>query len=141
MSPFQAQRQATRNPDDGKANLVDVLSLEFTYASTGIGLRLPLAATAANPIALLNVALIITTGFGVGKTVDIGDDAGTPDVDAYIDQTDLDEDVVGAMAQSLQSANAKAMGEYMTTAHDIIVTLGGSPTAGAATLLAKIARL
>jgi len=141
MSRYQLQRQATRNPEDGLANLVEYLALEFTYASTGTGLKLAIPATAADPIALLNVFLIIRTGFGGGKTIDIGDDATVADVDAYIDQTDLVEDTVGAIAQSLGSANAKAMGEYMTSSHAIIVTLGGTPTVGAATLLAKIARL
>jgi len=140
MSRYQLQRQATRNPEDGLANLTDVLELVFAHDSAAMGLRLPIPATAAGPIALLNVVLIITEGFAAG-TLNIGDDEAVADVDAYVDRTDLDENVVGAIAQSLGSANAKAHGQYMTSAHDIVVTIGGAPAVGEGIVLAKIARL
>ena len=138
MGEYLEQRVATRDPDDGKARISEWLRLDFLESDTGDDLVLSIPATAADPILLQNVVLIITTALDGGGTLDIGDGS---DADAYVDNTDITEATINDVAQSVGSANAKAQGEYLVAARSITVTVGGAPTVGAATVLAQIIRL
>jgi len=135
---FQLQRQATRNPDDGLAQLSEFLELDYLESDTGTDLELSIPATATNPIVLLNVIHIVTEAFDGGATIDIGD--GT-DIDEYIATGDITAASLGNIVQSRAAAEDDAMGEYLTAARKIVVTIGGAPTVGEGTVLAEVLRL
>jgi len=138
-NPFELQRLATRDPADGDAMMTEFLKLDYDYLDTGADLTLPIAATATNPIVLLNVVHIVKVAFTGGTpAIDVGD--GTT-ADAYIAAADITEGTIGNIIQSRGAGQAKATGEYLTAARAITVTLSADLATGTAVVLAEIFRL
>lgn len=141
MTQPYVQREALRDPADGRSILTEILQLNYAWDDTGADLVLNIPATASEPILLFDVGHVVTTLFTGGTpSIDVGD--GT-DVDAFVDTTAITEGTAGNIAWGRDAAGseAKAKGQYLTSNLAITVTLSASLSAGAGTVLAYIARL
>lgn len=139
MSVPYVQREAFRSPGSGKSYLAEVLRLDYAFGSTDLTLSIP--ADAAHPVLLYDVAHIVRVLFSGGTpSIEVGD--GT-DPNGYIDTLSITEGTAGDIAYARDNANSEAFakGKYLTANGKIVVTVGGSPTAGAATVLAFLYRL
>jgi len=139
MSVPYVQREAFRAPDNGKSYLAEVLRLDYTFDSTELTLNIP--ADATHPVLLFDIAHIVRVLFSGGTpSIDVGDGS---DPDGYIDTLSITEGDAGDLAYARDKDNSEALskGAYLTTNGKIVVTVGGSPTAGEATVLAFLYRL
>ena len=131
---YKVQVDAPRDPEDGLkyGNFWDALDYEWDDTLTSI----LVAASAAHPVLVKEIAHVVTTAFTSTATVDVGD--GT-DPDHYIDTTDMAVDSVGNVTSSLNAASPHN-GVWNTANFEIKVTVGGTVTGGAGKLLVNMLR-
>jgi hypothetical protein len=132
----------------GHALVSEVAVLNYDYEDTGAALKLLIDATAAYPIYIREVLHIVrTASTGSSPTVNIGD--GTT-ADLWIDEADIVDQTISSVVSSIESDTAGGgsafgatllSGKYYVTAAPIVVTLGGSWTAGAGTVLVHFDRI
>jgi hypothetical protein len=129
---LSVQRQATRDPDVGKAWLEDTRLLEYAYDTTGEGLKLRIPASAAKPVYVVGVAHLVTTAFSGGTpAIDIGDGS---DADYYLENTNnISPSTLGHLGRAIR-------GNKLTANAVIEITLSGGLTVGAAALIARLFR-
>ena len=88
--------------------------------------------TPSHPVIVRKVTHIVDTGFGASATADVGD--GTT-ADLWIANTAVTENTAGDVASSTIG------GKKYTSAFQVKVTLGGTRTGGAGTLMVEMVRL
>lgn len=142
------QRLPTKTPTDAQAFVEEVAVLHYNYDDTGSDLKLFIDATATNPVYVREVVHVVRTGSdGTSPTADVGDGSTA---DLWIDQADIADQTAGHVVSSVNSDTAGGgsgssatllSGKWYTSAVQIVVTLGGTWTAGAGTVLAYFMRL
>jgi len=141
MTVPYVMREAFRNPDSGKSYLPEVLKLDYNWDSAGEDLILRIAADAAHPVLLFDVAHIVRVLFSGGTpAIDVGD--GTT-ADGYIKAASITEGSAGDLAYARDVANSEVLaeGKYLTANAQVKVTLSVSLAAGAGTVLAFLYRM
>jgi hypothetical protein len=127
----------------------EIAVLNYDYLDTGAGLKLLVDATAAYPIYIRKVVHVVRTAFASlsSATINIGDGSVA---DYWIDTADIDNSTENFVVSSIESDTAgggsgsnatRLSGTYYTTTAQILVTLGGTPTAGAGTVIAHYTRI
>ena len=142
------QRLPTKTPTDAQAFVEEVAVLNYNYDDTGSDLKLFIDATATNPVYIREVVHIVRTGSdGTSPTANVGDGSTA---DLWIDEADIADQTGGHVVSSVNSDTAGGgtsssatllSGKWYTSAAQIVVTLGGTWTAGAGTVLAYFMRL
>lgn len=142
------QRLPVKNPTEAQAFVGEVGVLHYDYTDTGADLELLIDATTTYPVYVREVVHIVRTGSsGTSPTVNVGDGSTA---DLWIDEADVTDQTGGHVVSSLQSDTAGGgtgssatllSGKWYTTAVRIKVTLGGTWTAGAGTVLVYFNRL
>lgn len=142
------QRLPLKNQEEGTTHVEEVGVLHYDYDDTGAALILQIDATPTFPVYIREVVHIVRTASdGTSPTANIGN--GTV-ADAWIDEADLADQTEGHLVSSILSdtagggsgSNATLLaGSYHTSSAQIVVTLGGTWTAGAGTVLAYYIRL
>lgn len=132
----------------GKTLVSEVAVLNYDYDDTGADLKLLIDATASYPVYVREVVHIVrTASAGTSPTVDVGDGSTA---DLWIDQADIADQTQYHVVSSLQSDTAGGgtsssatllSGKYYVTAVPIVVTLGGTWTAGAGTVIVYFNRI
>lgn len=132
----------------GKTLVSEVAVLNYDYDDTGADLKLLIDATASYPVYVREVVHIVrTASSGTSPTVNIGDGSTA---DLWIDEADIADQTQYHVVSSLQSdtagggsgSNATLLsGKYYVTAVPIVVTLGGTWTAGAGTVIVYFNRI
>lgn len=135
MAQFKTQVTATRNPTDGEKSQGYWEILQYNHDDADIAIRF--SANDANPILIKEVVHVVETAFGASATIDVGD--GT-DGDYWIDQDDITENTEGNVTSSLLSTAARD-GLYYTDNGAVVVTVGGTHTAGVGRLLVYVVPL
>ena len=126
------QRQATRDPDDGKAWLEETRILEYDWQDTGEGLKLRIPASAAKPVYVVEVLHQVLTAFDGGTlAIDVGDGS---DADFYLENTNnISPATIGHLCRNIR-------GKKLVANAVIEVTLNASLTVGAAALIVRLFR-
>lgn len=142
------QRLPVKNPAEAQAFVGEVGVLHYDYDDTGADLELLIDATATYPVYIREVVHIVRTASdGTSPTANVGDGSTA---DLWIDEADIADQTEGHVVSSLQSdtagggsgSNATLLsGKWYTTAVRVKVTLGGTWTAGAGTVLVYFNRL
>ena len=130
FDPTKIQVDATRNPADGEAHLPYLRVASYVNADGGVTIRE--VATPSHPVIVRKVTHIVDTGFGASAPADVGD--GTT-ADLWIANTAITENTAGDVASSTIG------GKKYTAAFQVKVTLGGTRTGGAGTLMVEMVRL
>lgn len=131
---YKVQVDTPRDPDDGLAYGDFWKALDYEWNGTATSILV--AASAAHPVLVKEIAHVVTTAFTSTATVDVGDGS---DADHYIDTTDMAVDSVGNVTSSL-NATSPHNGVWNTTNFEIKVTVGGTVTGGAGKLLVNMLR-
>lgn len=132
----------------GVSYLTEMATLAYTYATSGAGLELFVEATADNPIYVREVVHVVeTAAAGTSPTVNVGD--GTT-ADLWIDQADVTLNTAGHVVSSQYSAtagggsnysNTLRSGKFYTSPFKVVVTKGGTWTAGKGKVIVYFTRL
>lgn len=132
----------------GKTLVSEVAVLNYDYDDTGANLKLLIDATPNYPVYVREVVHVVRTASqGSSPTVNIGD--GTT-ADLWIDEADIADQTQYHAVSSLQSDTAGGgtassatllSGKYYVAAVPVVVTLGGTWTAGAGTVIVYFNRI
>lgn len=127
------QRVATRNPADGEEVVSWVETLSYAYNDTDLSLRF--AASAANPVIVMEVKHVVLTA--IDDTIDIGDGS---DADYWIDNVVITEATPGDTTSSFLATVPRA-GRRYTSNGEVKVTVGGSATGGTGLVVVHLVQL
>lgn len=132
----------------GKTLVSEVAVLNYDYDDTGADLKLLIDATASYPVYVREVVHIVRTASdGTSPTVNVGDGSTA---DLWIDEADIADQTQYHVVSSVQSDTAGGgsgssatllSGKYYVTAVPVVVTLGGTWTAGAGTVIVYFDRI
>ena len=132
----------------GQTLMDEVAVLNYDYEDTGAALKLLIDASATYPVYIREVVHIVRTASnGTSPTVNVGDGSTA---DLWIDEADIADQTQYHVVSSVQSDTAGGgsgssatllSGKYYVTAAPIVVTLGGTWTAGAGTVMVFFTRI
>lgn len=115
-----------------------LISRQIVYTETSPILALEVPAGCV----ITDVKLLITSAWTSGgtATLDVGD---SDNDDGWIDNTDVTAATTGVWSGAITGDSAYKIrgGRYYSTANKILLTTGGTPTAGAAHVTARIIRV